>query len=216
MSINAVPKRLLVLLFLMLAALPLQAQEWTSQDCAECHTDSGGDPAEVSMASLVGSVHEDFECMECHTDVTDLPHDELGPANCGACHDDVVANYVMHGKGIVGESKLIPACSSCHGSHGIRSSEDPESRTYPKNLSAMCATCHEDSTLTAHADIAFKHPIRVYAESVHGRAVAGGLLRGQLQRLPRRGRQRPRHPAGQQPRVVHLALPHPRDLRPVP
>jgi len=173
MSTFAVPLRVPVVLLVLLAAAPLHAQDWTSEDCAECHTDSGGDPVEVTMAHLAGSVHEDFECMECHTDVTDLPHDTLGPADCGACHDDVVEAYTMHGKGLVGQNPFIPSCADCHGSHGIRSALDPESPTNPRNLPMTCGTCHEDSTLTADMNIRFKHPIRVYQQSVHGRAVAG-------------------------------------------
>lgn len=173
MPTYAVPQRILVALCLILAAVPVQAQNWTSEDCAECHTDSGGDPVEVTLAHLTGSVHEDFECLDCHTDVVDLPHDELGPADCAACHEDVVENYTMHGKGVVGKSRFVPTCADCHGSHGIRSALDRESSTNPLNLPLTCGTCHEDSTLTDTMDIRFKHPIRVYQESVHGRATAG-------------------------------------------
>ncbi len=151
------------------------AQDFGSDDCAACHTDTGGDPAEVSMDDLVGSVHEGLECMDCHVDIEDLPHDELAPADCSACHDEVAAVYTQHGRGFVGESEFIPTCSDCHGSHGILGALDRDSMTHPSNLPETCGGCHEDEDLIRELNIRFRHPIRVYSGSVHGMATAGGL-----------------------------------------
>jgi len=152
------------------------AQDFTADDCADCHTDSGGDPVEVGQAHLDGSVHEDLDCMDCHASIEDLPHDEdLAAVTCGDCHEDEAETYLVHGRGRVGESAFVPDCAGCHGTHGILSSLDRDAMTNPLNLPATCGLCHEDSTLTHDLNIKFKHPIRVYTGSVHGRATAGGI-----------------------------------------
>jgi len=161
-------------LILLLGVTPLWAQDLTNADCADCHADTGGDPAEVTMDHLLGSSHEGLECLDCHIDITGLPHeDALAPAACAECHDDVAADYLVHGRAVVGESSFIPSCSSCHGTHGILPSTDRLSWTHALNLPETCGTCHEDSTLVADTSIRFEHPIRVYAESVHGRTSTG-------------------------------------------
>ncbi len=172
------PLRVLTALFatLVFVSAPVLSQDFTSEDCADCHTDSGGDPVEVTLEHMVGGVHEDLECMDCHVDIGDLPHDDvLAPADCSGCHDDVTEIYTVHGRGVVGESKYIPGCADCHGTHRILPSTDRHALTNPINLPNTCGSCHEDSTLIEDLHIKFKHPIRVYSMSIHGRATAGGL-----------------------------------------
>ncbi len=151
------------------------ALAFTANDCADCHTGSGGDPAEVNAESMAGSVHDGFECTDCHAGITELPHDTLSPVDCGGCHGDEAATYQVHGRGVVGKSPYIPFCKDCHGTHDILPSSDRHALTNPMNLPTTCGKCHEDSTLVAEINIKFKHPIRVYSESVHGRATAGGV-----------------------------------------
>ncbi len=164
-----------LLLSLLLAAGVARSQDFTAADCADCHTDSGGDPAEVTPDTLVGSVHEDLDCTDCHSGITELPHDELPPVNCGDCHDDVAAEYVQHGRGHVGEDPLIPTCQDCHGTHHILPPDDPHSSVNPVNLPNTCGRCHEDSTLMAKTGlIAVKrhpHLVEAYRAGVHGRAL---------------------------------------------
>ena len=165
---------LLVGLLLTLAGTAA-AQEFTAADCADCHTGSGGDPAEVSRASLAGSIHEDLACTDCHSGITELPHDALPPVSCGDCHEEAAATFTMHGRGVVGESPFVPSCKNCHGTHNIMPATDRRSMTHPLNLPTTCGTCHEDSTLIHDLNIKFAHPIRVYSLSVHGKATAGGV-----------------------------------------
>ncbi len=167
----------LILALLAAAALGTAvAQDFTAEDCADCHTDSDGDPVEVGQEHLVGSVHEDLDCMDCHFTIDDLPHDEELPAvSCAECHDEEADTYRKHGLGVVGESEFVPSCSGCHGTHDILSSLDRDAPTNPLNLPTTCGRCHEDSTLIHDLNIKFKHPIRVYSQSVHGMATAGGI-----------------------------------------
>ncbi len=151
------------------------AQEITSQDCLGCHEGSGGEPAEVTPASLAGSPHEGFECLDCHAGIHELPHADTVPrVDCAGCHYDVASVYTTHGMGTVGQDPNVPGCADCHGTHAIRPAEDRESRVHPLNLPATCGTCHEDENFTAAQHIRFKHPVRVYSNSVHGRAALGG------------------------------------------
>lgn len=167
---------LAILAFVLSGATVVLAQDFTSADCADCHTDSGGDPVEIDASQLVGSVHEDLDCLDCHAAIADLPHDEdLAPVACGDCHEDEVGTYLAHGRASVSESGYVPGCAECHGTHDIRSSLDRHAMTNPLNLPTTCGVCHEDSTLTHDRNIRFKHPIRVYSESVHGMATAGGI-----------------------------------------
>jgi cytochrome b subunit of formate dehydrogenase len=166
-----------LLMVLLLATAPSAlAQDFTNDDCADCHTDSDEETPEVGLAHMLGSVHEDQDCLDCHAAIDDLPHDEdLAAVVCGDCHEDEADTYQTHGRGVVGSSKFVPSCADCHGTHDILLSLDRDAWTNPLNLPATCGSCHEDSTLTHDLNIKFKHPIRVYSGSVHGKATAGGI-----------------------------------------
>ena len=175
-TITRFPVLVPVLALVLVLAYPVVAQDFTSDDCADCHTDSDAETPEVGLAHMAGSVHDGFECLDCHGGLEDLPHEEsLPPVDCGECHEDEVATYKVHGRGVVGESPFVPGCADCHGTHGIRASLDRDALTHPLNLPATCGSCHEDSVLIHDLNIKFKHPIRVYSESVHGMATAGGI-----------------------------------------
>ncbi len=166
---------LIVALIVILGAPWAAAKDYPSAICADCHTHTGGEPAEVGSGDLMGSVHEDLECTDCHTSINNLPHRaDLAAPDCGACHDDVVETYVQHGRGMVGESEYVPTCQDCHGSHNILPPTDPQSTVHPSNLPSTCGSCHEDQEFLAALNIKFKHPIEVYQSGVHGKATAGG------------------------------------------
>jgi len=143
--------------------------------CAECHTDSGGSLPEVTEAHLANSVHEGLDCISCHTAVSKLPHkEELPPPECKGCHADVAAIYKQHGRSKIEDSEDIPSCGDCHGSHDILPVNDRQSMVSPLNLPQTCARCHEDQELITRRNIKFKLPIKVYSQSVHGRAAEVG------------------------------------------
>ncbi len=143
--------------------------------CADCHENTGGDPVEVSLKSLEGSVHDGFSCTDCHTGITSVPHGaDLARPDCTVCHADVAEQYTQHGRGIVGKSESVPRCQDCHGSHQILPHGNPKSSVSPANLPATCGSCHENQEFLKKLGIRFKHPIEVYQEGVHGRATAGG------------------------------------------
>ena len=165
----------LVLIALALGATIAVARDWPDTVCTDCHTDTGGRPAEVNLDMLGGSVHEGLSCQDCHAGITRIPHARILPDPvCNSCHEDVGETYVQHGRGIVGESSYVPTCQDCHGSHHILPANDPLSLVHASNLPATCGSCHEDQDFLARLDIKFKHPIEVYQQGVHGEATAGG------------------------------------------
>ncbi len=167
---------LLVSIMFALAGTSVSAEEWSTDDCVDCHAEPDEDTVEVTRAHLADGVHADFECMDCHTEIDDLPHEEeLAPTDCGECHEDEEEVYTKHGRGVIGVDDTIPTCVECHGTHDIREVEDKGSLVNPLNLPSTCGTCHEDEAFTEEQQIRFKHPVRVYANSVHGRAAVGGI-----------------------------------------
>ena len=151
------------------------AADYSDTDCTDCHTDTGGMPAEIGPADLAGSTHADLSCVDCHIGIDRLPHvTPLPRADCVSCHDEEAETYRQHGRAKVGESVFVPTCVDCHGSHAIRPIADPESRVHPANLPLTCGHCHEDQNLIEQLNIKFKHPIELYKEGVHGKATAGG------------------------------------------
>jgi cytochrome b subunit of formate dehydrogenase len=152
--------------------------------CASCH-----DAGEALAASVHGKAREAGakapECASCHGAVHKLvgrddPTSPVSPANlpgtCGACHSDPqlaaaqgiklvqpIAAYAasVHARGIE-QGEHAATCSSCHGSHDVLPAADPASRVHPDKVPATCGECH--------GEIA-----GVFAQSVHGKAVAGGI-----------------------------------------
>ncbi len=165
----------LSLIFILMLATGSMAGDIPDQVCADCHHDTGGEPAEVSHMTLAGSMHEDLSCTDCHTGITSVPHSQtLAKPDCGACHEDSVHDYKQHGRGIVGINEAVPDCQDCHGSHQILNHLDTKSSVHPSNLPVTCGVCHEDQDFIAGQDIRFKHPVEVYESGVHGKTTAGG------------------------------------------
>src|ERR1017187_7538266 len=154
--------------------------------CQTCHADE--------VKAFAGSVHvqrarqgtaDTPTCGNCHGDV----HAVLGssdarspvskkilPVTCGNCHADPaflsrhnipfahpVEAYRLsvHGRAIAGGNEKAATCSDCHSAHAIQPGSDVRSKVSRGNVPSTCGTCP--------VEIA-----KVYAASVHGRAVANG------------------------------------------
>ena len=156
-----------------------------SAACADCH-------GEV-IEALAGSVHGRARaeggngpgCVSCHgplhrTTASSEPssptHPSRLPETCGSCHSDPalaakkgiklvqpIAAYTasVHARGVA-RGEHAATCSSCHGSHDILPAADPRSRVFPSRVPETCGGCHAEIEA-------------VFAESVHGRAVARGI-----------------------------------------
>ena len=156
--------------------------------CATCHS------TEVSQYKL--SIHgrarakmngDAPACQQCHGPAHQVAasSDAKSPVNkanlpdtCGHCHSNpvLVAKYMfgvakpveayqssVHGRAIQQGKLNAASCNDCHGVHDILPASDPRSKIWKQNVAATCATCHQDVYNT-------------YRESIHGQAVAAGVL----------------------------------------
>ena len=156
--------------------------------CFECHaekdltkvTESGKEISiYVDEELFKNSVHGDFSCNDCHTDAEGDPHPEtLEKVQCSNCHDDAEAAYAegIHGQFLAQGNEFAPTCSSCHGTHNIKGSGDPESKTYPINLPATCGACHQDGGVAEGSGSSPKiaKPFEKFEKGVHGHALNEG------------------------------------------
>lgn len=140
--------------------------------CATCHDDE----ATHAKASIHGAV--DVSCQSCHGD----PHEvaaaaQTAPAKCAQCHADEVKEFhqSIHGQAAAKGDPDAPNCMSCHGPvHQIQASSEAASTVAKKNLPDTCAACHSNQQFLSRHKIPFAHPVELYKQSVHGRAVVDG------------------------------------------
>jgi cytochrome b subunit of formate dehydrogenase len=131
----------------------------------------------VNLDKFESSVHGSLECVDCHTELmdTEFPHAEnVGPVDCGLCHDDIASTYnaSLHGQLAEAGEKLAPRCWDCHGSHDILPPSDPKSRVTKFNIPFMCGSCHKEGTPVTRKynipqDSVFVH----YSQSIHGQGL---------------------------------------------
>ena len=121
--------------------------------CHDCH---GGNPA-LALADDIEAMDEEYE-----------PNPYLGaperaeiPSFCGGCHSDpsFMRRYdpaaridqeieywtSHHGKALAAGDVNVATCVDCHGVHGMRSSNVPESTVHPTRVAETCAGCHADA-----------------------------------------------------------------------
>jgi formate dehydrogenase gamma subunit len=158
------------------------------QFCATCHA------TEVSQynASVHGRAHAKLNgdaaiCQSCHgaahqvvasSDAKSPVSKANLPNTCGQCHSNpaLAAKYLfavakpveayassVHGRAIHQGNLNAASCNDCHGVHDILPASDPRSKIWKQNVASTCATCH-------------KNVFDVYRESIHGQAVAAGVM----------------------------------------
>lgn len=186
----------LVLISWLLALTPLRVtaaeaeaaappEPLPDSDCLECHTDPTMtrkvNGVDVRMAPIQTnlynqSVHGSISCVDCHTDVKDLPHnDDLAPAQCADCHDEVSAVYAnsIHGVSHRMGGTAAAGCADCHGDHYMAPVKNLDSPVFKLNLPQTCARCHSNTNLTEQYRIKMPDAAAQYLDSIHGR----GLLK---------------------------------------
>ena len=155
----------------------------TNEDCLACHSDSvdrsKGKPIPSVAEPYAASIHgqSELSCVDCHADLQgkELPHpDKLAKPDCSTCHEDAVAAYeqsVHANSRRKSPDSQAAWCTDCHGVHDIRSSKDPESKTYHFNLPATCGKCHGNEAIIAKSHIQIGNVPAHFADSIHGRAL---------------------------------------------
>jgi hypothetical protein len=170
--------------FCLIVPFPLSAAAVSSEDCLTCHDDpSLVDDQGVSLAVdpqvYQGSIHGDagIECADCHFDLSDtedFPHDvPLRKVDCSMCHDREFEDYTksVHGGAFVAGDRAAPVCATCHGTHNIKQTDDPESSVFPLNLVEICIACHTDTKIVEEHHLPSPEQIRAYESSVHMKAL---------------------------------------------
>jgi hypothetical protein len=154
-----------------------------NDDCLMCHGDASADRP-VPAVTFVASVHgqASVACVDCHTDVAtaDLPHAAtLAPVVCATCHPEPAAKYEgsVHAAARRAGTTVAASCKDCHGTHDVRRSSDPESRTNHLNLPQTCGHCHGNPEIIRRGGIKIGNVFRQFQDSIHGQALAkSGLV----------------------------------------
>ena len=137
--------------------------------CADCH---GGDPSDP-----------DPTAMDPERGFRGKPKKAEVPDFCGRCHSDPAymrrvnpslptnqrERYLtsVHGKRLAEGDTNVATCTDCHGSHGILSGRQVDSRVYPANIPATCGHCHSSSDRMAPYGLPVTQEAD-YRSSVHG------------------------------------------------
>ena len=165
------------------------AQGMADADCMRCHSNpqlkdaSGVRSLFVDQKEFAGSRHARVACGQCHTggdpSLTRPCATITARVDCSVCHAAAVEDYQksIHGQLFAQQSPDAPACSDCHGKHGILSHNDEHSPTFSRNVPTLCGSCHR----TGHkAALRYKgtqtNVLEHYEESIHGQ----GLLKSGL------------------------------------
>lgn len=135
--------------------------------CGECHTDvyreyAGSIHGEAILKKGILNVPV---CTDCHGE-HDVYSSDMSvsttskqnvPDTCKACHEDFALmrkfdltteqadTYTssFHGVALQFGEVTVANCASCHGTHAIRTHEDPRSSIHPDNIPQTCGKCHE-------------------------------------------------------------------------
>ncbi len=153
--------------------------------CHDCH---GGNPDPALAEDYVGAKDESFAASPYRgrPDVVDIP------GFCASCHSDAAymrrfapsvnvdqgAEYATsrHGQSLSAGDTRVATCVSCHGTHGIRRSGDPQSSVYSTAVAETCAGCHADATYMDGYELPNGDPLPIHQlarwrESVHAEAM---------------------------------------------
>lgn len=144
------------------------------QVCQGCHEDEFkaiGDSVHGRRAKGERAIKD---CTGCHGSLHTVhrsgdPKSPLSAVNqiktCGACHEDVLANYETseHARALLksGLTEGAPSCSSCHGKHDVHAKDDPRSATHHAKIPETCGSCH-------------KGILKDWQDSAHGALVRAG------------------------------------------
>jgi hypothetical protein len=152
-----------------------------SVNCGTCHKEAEKEYRQGLHSKLIMKGMERAAiCYDCHgkhnilpsKDPKSMTHVSNIPKTCNRCHSnfEFVKQHAL-GVAISGEefSKSVHGktgevtCTSCHGSHNLRSLIDPKSTIFRSNIPQTCGSCHPDIT-------------KQFVESAHGVLAARGRM----------------------------------------
>jgi hypothetical protein len=191
----------------VVAPEPFRASVHAAMSCVDCHADLAkttdfphperlapvncGSCHDEPAAGLGRSVHgmlsgmAALQCSSCHGQAHEIrpsgdfesrTHKLQVAETCAACHGGIAGPGVRRGPAVAGQfadsihamalerTTVAPTCTDCHRSHDIVRKTDSTSPVHPANIPATCGTCHGEQR-------------RVYGDSIHATALAGGNAR---------------------------------------
>jgi hypothetical protein len=188
-------KAIAISVLALLMGIPAGAAD--NGKCLMCHSASGFSnlrngkqiSLHVEAGQLASSAHAKKACIDCHADFKgqSFPHKQTAETvDCTRCHHignksgapsiTPMTQYAdsVHGLARQRGDKDAPTCKDCHGTHGIRAPSDPRSAVSRMNIAGTCGKCHLDSKITGRhtSNMPAPEKIRLYKDSVHGRAVS--------------------------------------------
>ncbi len=157
----------------------------SDRECIKCHENTTahmqvGDSTvslRVDKNDLANSVHKNIACVKCHSDVSSnrpRPCETAGKIDCSACHAEVSALYAGsgHGQAYDKKDKNAPYCTTCHGSHKVKSRYDDTSPSYRANIPKLCGSCHmTNGKANEGTDLHQKNTLADYSSSIHGKGL---------------------------------------------
>jgi hypothetical protein len=149
-------------------------------NCAACHQEAEKEYKKGLHSKLImkGTERAAY-CQDCHgkhnvrpsKDPKSLTHLGNISKTCSRCHSDkeFVKQHALGAgpspgelfKGSVHEMTGEVTCTSCHGSHNLRSLIDPQSSIFRSNIPQTCGECHPDI-------------MKQFVDSIHGVLAARG------------------------------------------
>lgn len=141
--------------------------------CAGCH---GGDAkateiqqahaAEAGFRPGWGRAEVPSMCATCHADIQRMKFYRLDT--------NVHAEFLTsrHGEKLLKGDTNVATCTSCHHTHDILSSREPDSPTHRKNVPKTCGKCHSDAAMMASYGIPTDQEEH-YDEGIHGSILHG-------------------------------------------
>ena len=134
-------------------------------DCASCHQKAEKEyKMGLHSKMIMKGTERAAYCKDCHgkhgirpsKDPKSLTHLSNIARTCSRCHSDkeFVRQHAMGAgpspgdlfKGSIHEKTGEVSCTSCHGSHNLRSLIDPKSTIFHSNIPQTCGACHPQIT----------------------------------------------------------------------
>ncbi len=148
-------------------------------NCGACHKEAQKEYQQgLHSKMIMKGTERAANCYDCHGKHNILPSKDPGSMTnvsnivktCNRCHSDIefvrqhALGTIIPGeefkRSVHGKTGEV-TCTSCHGSHNLRSLIDPKSSIFRSNIPHTCGSCHPEIT-------------NQFTESIHGVLAARG------------------------------------------
>jgi hypothetical protein len=133
-------------------------QGMADKDCLRCHENKNlkstkdGRTLYVQGEQLGFSRHSKISCSQCHSEVS-VSHVRpcetiTKKVDCSSCHAEVGQQFQVstHGKLAGKNDPNGPTCKECHGTHNVLGKLNPNSATFPTNITTLFRSWHDEQS----------------------------------------------------------------------